>query len=233
MIFIMRTTMMAGGLLAAAALLAGCGLQDITRAANHATLDYEVKEKVARLVVVGGAGDIVVSEASGDVVTVKETLRWSSGKPITEHKVDGDALVMTYDCPQAMDNCSVDYDVYVPKGMRAEVETGSGDIHLKALSNPIKARVGSGDLEGAGLTGTLLKVEAGSGDTTVKYAAAPGSIDVVTGSGDAKITLPGGPYDVDATADSGDVTVSVTTDRNSPHKIVARADSGNVSFLPA
>ncbi len=224
---------MAGGLLATAALLTGCGLRDITQAANQATLDYEVKEKVARLVVVGGAGDIVIGEAAGNVVTVSETLHWSSAKPTTEHHVDGDALVMTYDCPHAMDNCSVDYKVHVPKGMRTELETGSGDIHLRALSNPIKAKVGSGDLEGAGLTGTDLKVEAGSGDTTLKYATAPDSIDLVTGSGTAKITLPGGPYDVDAEAKSGDVTVSVTTDQNSPHKVVARAGSGDISFLPA
>ncbi|WP_259404781.1 DUF4097 domain-containing protein [Microbispora sp. H10830] len=224
---------MAGGLLATAALLTGCGLRDITQAANQATLDYEVKEKVARLVVVGGAGDIVISEAAGNVVTVSETLHWSSGKPTTEHHVDGDALVMTYDCPHAMDNCSVDYKVHVPKGIRTELETGSGDIHLRALSNPIKAKVGSGDLEGAGLTGTDLTVEAGSGDTTLKYAAAPDSIDLVTGSGTAKITLPGGPYDVDAQAKSGDVTVSVTADQNAPHKIVARAGSGDISLLPA
>lgn len=224
---------MAGGLLATAALLTGCGLRDITQAANQATLDYEVKEKVARLVVVGGAGDIVISEAAGNVVTVSETLHWSSSKPTTEHHVDGDALVMTYDCPHAMDNCSVDYKVHVPKGMRTELETGSGDIHLRALSNPIKAKVGSGNLEGAGLTGTDLTVEAGSGDTTLKYATAPDSIDLVTGSGTAKITLPGGPYDVDAEAKSGDVKVSVTTDQNSPHKVVARAGSGDVSLLPA
>ncbi|KAB8183545.1 DUF4097 family beta strand repeat protein [Microbispora catharanthi] len=229
----MRMMVMAGGLLATAALLTGCGLRDITQAANQATLDYEVKEKVARLVVVGGAGDIVISEAAGDVVTVSETLHWSSGKPTTEHHVDGDALVVTYDCPHAMDNCSVDYKVHVPKGMRTELETGSGDIHLRALSNPIKAKVGSGDLEGAGLTATDLTVEAGSGDTVLKYATAPDSIDLVTGSGTAKITLPGGPYDVDAEAKSGDVTVSVTTDQNSPHKVVARAGSGDISLLPA
>lgn len=224
---------MAGGLLTTAALLTGCGLRDITQAANQATLDYEVKEKVARLVVVGGAGDIVISEAAGNVVTVSETLHWSSGKPTTEHHVDGDALVMTYDCPHAMDNCSVDYKVHVPKGMRTELETGSGDIHLRALGNPIKAKVGSGDLEGAGLTGAGLTVEAGSGDTTLKFATAPDTIDLVTGSGTAKITLPGGPYDVDAQAKSGDVTVSVTADQNSPHKIVARAGSGDISLLPA
>ncbi len=233
MILFVRMMVMAGGLLATAALLTGCGLRDITQAANQATLDYEVKEKVARLVVVGGAGDIVISEAAGNVVTVSETLHWSSGKPTTEHHVDGDALVMTYDCPHAMDNCSVDYKVHVPKGIRTELETGSGDIHLRALSNPIKAKVGSGDLEGAGLTGTDLTVEAGSGDTTLKYAAAPDSIDLVTGSGTAKITLPGGPYDVDAQAKSGDVTVSVTADQNAPHKIVARAGSGDISLLPA
>ncbi|SDM30859.1 hypothetical protein SAMN04489726_0911 [Allokutzneria albata] len=34
--------------------------------------------------------------------------------------------------------------------MRVEAETGSGDIHLRALGNPIKAKVGSGAVEGTG-----------------------------------------------------------------------------------
>ncbi|MFF4124998.1 DUF4097 family beta strand repeat-containing protein [Microbispora rosea] len=233
MIVCMKMAMVAGGLLATAALLSGCGLKDVTQAANQATLDYEVKEKAARLVVLGGAGDIVISEAAGGVVTVSETLHWSSGKPTTEHKMDGDALVITYDCPHAMDNCSVDYGIRVPKGMRTEVETGSGDIHLRALGNPIKAKVGSGDLEGAGLTAAGLTVEAGSGDTTLKFATAPDTIDLVTGSGTAKIMLPGGPYNVDAEAKSGETTVSVATDQNSPHRVVARAGSGDISLLPA
>ncbi|WP_250562900.1 DUF4097 family beta strand repeat-containing protein [Sphaerisporangium fuscum] len=224
---------MVGALLAAAALSAGCRLENIVPAAHRTTLGYEVKEKVARLVLVGDAGDIVVSEADGSAVKVTETLRWSSDKPTTEHKVQSDALVMRYDCPHALDNCSVDYTVEVPEGLRVEVESDSGDIHLRALGNPIKAKVGSGDLEGIGLTGPEIKVEAGSGDATLGYAAVPDDIDLKVGSGDAKITLPGGPYNVDAEAGSGDVTVSVKTDRNSPHKIVARADSGDIDFLPA
>ncbi|XVQ88408.1 hypothetical protein ACQP2K_13590 [Microbispora siamensis] len=51
--------------------------------------------------------------------------------------------------------------------------------------------------------------------------------------GCAKITLPGGPYDVDAKAKTGETTVSVKTDPNSPHKIVARAGSGDIRLLPA
>lgn len=38
MIFLVKMTVMAGGLLATAALLTGCGLRDITQAANQATL---------------------------------------------------------------------------------------------------------------------------------------------------------------------------------------------------
>ncbi|MFI6795263.1 DUF4097 family beta strand repeat-containing protein [Streptosporangium canum] len=223
---------MAGGLLATAALLAGCGLQNIGRPANQATLDYEVKEKVGGLVLVGGSGDIVITEAAGSVVKVRETLRWSSDKPTTKHEVEGDDLVMTYDCPNAVDNCSVAYTVEVPRGMRVEVETGSGDLHLRALGNPIKAKVGSGDLEGTGLTGAEIKVEAGSGDTTLKYATVPDSIGLVGGSGTAELILPGGPYNVDAKAKTGEATVSVKSDQNSPHKVVVRTGSGDISLLP-
>ncbi|MEV0146689.1 MULTISPECIES: DUF4097 family beta strand repeat-containing protein [unclassified Nonomuraea] len=228
----MKAIVLAGGLVTTAMVLTGCGLQNITKATDQAILSYEVKEKVARLVLVGGAGEVVISAADGGVVKVAETLRWTSAKPTTEHKVEGDALAMRYDCPKAMDNCSVDYTIEVPKGMAVDVATGSGDIRLQALGGPVKAKVGSGDLEGTGLTGTEIKVEAGSGDTTLKYATTPDSVDLVVGSGNTKIELPGGPYNVDAKARSGDATVSVKTDLNSPHKVVARAGSGDVSVLP-
>ncbi|MFI6792491.1 DUF4097 family beta strand repeat-containing protein [Nonomuraea sp. NPDC050383] len=228
----MKAILLVGGLVTTAMVLTGCGLQNITKAADQATLSYEVKEKVARLVLVGGAGETVISEGDGSVVKVVETLRWTSAKPTTEHKVEGDALAMRYDCPEAMDNCSVDYTIEVPKGMAVDVATGSGGIRLKALGGPIKTKVGSGDLEGTGLTGTQIKVEAGSGDAMLKYATPPDSVDLVIGSGNAKIELPGGPYNVDAKAKSGDATVSVKTDHNSPHKVVARVDSGDVSILP-
>ncbi|MFF4778572.1 DUF4097 domain-containing protein [Microtetraspora fusca] len=226
-------------------------MQNVVRAANKETVTYDVKDKVAGVVLVGGAGEIEVGEADGSVVKVDETLRWSSGKPVTEHKVEGDALVMSYECPHAMDNCSVNYTIKVPKGMRVEVkagsgdvhlnalsgptkvETGSGDVHLKALGGSITAKVGSGDLEGTGLTGAELKLEAGSGDATLQYATVPDKIDLSAGSGDAKITLPGGPYSVDVRTKTGDRTVSVKTDPNSPHKVVIRTGSGDVTLLPA
>ncbi|MGI5488908.1 DUF4097 family beta strand repeat-containing protein [Microtetraspora malaysiensis] len=252
MIFLVKAMVITGGLLASVALVSGCGLQNITRAANKETVTYDVKDKVARVVLVGGSGDIEVDEADGGGgVKVDETLRWSSGKPVTEHKVEGDALVMSYECPHAMDNCSVNYKVKVPKGMRVEakvgsgdirlnalsgptkVETGSGDVYLTELSGPITAKVGSGDLEGTGLTGTELKVQAGSGNATLKYATAPDNIDVSAGSGDAKITLPEGPYSVDAQTKTGDTTVSVKTDPSSPHRAVIRTGSGNITLLPA
>ncbi|MFF3671019.1 DUF4097 family beta strand repeat-containing protein [Microtetraspora malaysiensis] len=226
-------------------------MQNITRAANNETVTYDVKDKVARVVLVGGSGEIEVGEADDSVVKVGETLRWSSGKPVTEHKVEGDALVMSYECPHAMDNCSVSYKVKVPKGMRVEakvgsgdvrlnalsgptkVETGSGDAYLTELSGPITAKVGSGDLEGTALTGKELKVEADSGNATLKYATVPDNVNVSAGSGDAEITLPDGPYSVDTKTRSGETTISVKTDLGSPHRVVIHTGSGNVSLLPA
>ncbi|MFI6812798.1 DUF4097 family beta strand repeat-containing protein [Nonomuraea sp. NPDC050328] len=238
---------MAGSLALAALLLTGCGLQSIAQPAHQATNKYEVTEKVARLALVSDSGEVVISETSGSSVKVVETLRWSSERPTTDHKVDGDALSMSYNCPAVMDNCSVDYKVEIPKGLKVEVQADSGDVKLLDLSGPVdakldsgdltatglsgpfQARVDSGDLTATGLTGKELNGEVDSGDISLEYAGAPDKVTLVAGSGNAKLTLPAGPYSVEAAADSGDVNVSVVDDPKAPRKIIARADSGDVT----
>ncbi|MFI6291761.1 DUF4097 family beta strand repeat-containing protein [Nonomuraea sp. NPDC050790] len=228
----MKTMVLAGGVLAAAVLLTGCGLQNIGKPANQEKVEYTVSDKVVKLRLDSGSGNTEIREGSGDTVKVVETLKWSSDKPRTEHKVEGGTLVMTYDCPAAMDNCSVDYKVEVPKGLPLDLETGSGDIALKGVTGPIVASVGSGDLAGTGLLGKSASVKTGSGDTTLKYAAAPDALDLVTGSGNSVIQLPGGPYAVQAVADSGDATVTVKNDPSATRKVSVKAGSGDVSVLP-
>ncbi|MFD9939595.1 DUF4097 family beta strand repeat-containing protein [Nonomuraea sp. NPDC059023] len=228
----MKTMVLAGGLLASAVLLTGCGLQNIGKAANQETVDYSVTDKVVKLRLAGGSGDTEIREGTGGAIKVVETLKWNSDKPKTEHKVEGDTLVMKYDCPAAMDNCSVNYKIEVPKGLQLDLETGSGDIALKGVTGPIVASVGSGDLVGTGLLGKTVSVKTGSGDTKLTYAAAPDEVNLVTGSGNSVIELPAGPYAIQAVADSGDANVSVKNDPSATRKVSVKAGSGDVSVLP-
>ncbi|WP_020541794.1 DUF4097 family beta strand repeat-containing protein [Nonomuraea coxensis] len=226
----MRTIAIAGGLLAGAALLTGCGLGAIAGPSKEDTASYEVTDKVTELRLDNGSGDAVITESGGTSVRVTETLRWrGDSKPKPEHKVEGGALALSYTCPSNLGSCGVDYKIEIPKGLAVDLDSGSGDITLRALSGDVKVHVGSGDVDAADLTGKTVVADAGSGNVELKYATAPTSAQLKTGSGDISLFVPDGAYDVSTDVGSGDVKVSVKNDRSSPNKISLRAGSGNVS----
>ncbi|MBB4936889.1 hypothetical protein FHR32_001194 [Streptosporangium album] len=228
----MKTIVMAGGLLVSAALLTGCGLTSIGGSANRDTVTYQVTDKVAKLSLKSGSGDADITETGGNAVRVVEMLRWNDEKPETEHKVDGDLLSMSYDCPAKWDNCGVDYKIEIPKGLQVDLDGGSGDITLTSLTGPIGVSVGSGNVKGTGLAGEQVSVETRSGDAELKYTAVPGGVDMKTGSGNATLHVPDGPYEVRTKAGSGEIQVSVKNVVSSPHKVTMTTGSGDINVLP-
>ncbi|MGW2161773.1 DUF4097 family beta strand repeat-containing protein [Nonomuraea sp. NPDC001699] len=227
----MKTIAVAGGLLAAALVLTGCGLESLGGSSNQDTVSYEVKDKVSKLQVKSDAGDVVITETDGPAVRVIETLRWrNDDKPKPQHKVEAQALFVTYDCPSNWGSCSVDYKIEIPKGMAVDLDSGSGDITLRALSGQLTADLGSGDLDGSGMTGKKAYVKAGSGNVELKYAAAPDSTELECGSGDIVLKVPAGAYNVKTDVDSGDSAVSVKSDPSSPRTISLTAGSGDVAL---
>ncbi|TMS00104.1 DUF4097 family beta strand repeat-containing protein [Nonomuraea basaltis] len=229
----MKTMAIAGGLLGSAVLLTGCGLASIAGPNNQDTTSYQVTDKVTKLQVESHAGDTVVTETDGTAIRVVETLRWrGDDKPKAEHKVEGEALFVTYDCASTLGSCSVDYKIEIPKGLPVDLESGSGNITLRGLTGDIEVRVGSGDVDASELAGKKVVAEAGSGNVELKYTAAPDSAQVKVGSGDAVLNVPDGAYDVKTDVGSGDETVSVKADGSSPRKISLTSGSGDVSVLP-
>ncbi|MEU7743780.1 DUF4097 family beta strand repeat-containing protein [Nonomuraea sp. NPDC049158] len=228
----MKTIVIAGGLLASALLLTGCGLKDLAGPTNQDTVTYQVTDKVAKLQLKSGSGDTVLTEYDGAAVRVTETLHWRNDKPKAEHKVDGDTLSVFYSCPKGWDSCSVDYKIEVPKGLQVDAEAGSGDIAMRQLTGQIEANAGSGDVDASGLGTKKIFAEAGSGSIDLKFAVVPDSVELKSGSGDATLRVPAGAYDVKTQVGSGDVQVSVDKDPASPHKVSLTTGSGDVSVLP-
>ncbi|WP_043640625.1 DUF4097 family beta strand repeat-containing protein [Nonomuraea candida] len=231
----MKTIAIAGGLLASALLLTGCGgLASIAGPASQDTASYQVTDKVTKLQLKSGAGEAVITETGGSSVRVVETLHWRGGdKPQPEHKVEGEVLFLSYDCPDNWGSCSVNYKIEVPKGLALDLDTGSGNLTLRSLTGDVQVSVGSGDVDAAGLAGRKLTATAGSGNIELDYTAAPAVATLETGSGDITLKVPDGPYAVKTEVGTGDVVVKVKKDDSAPNRISLTAGSGDITVSPA
>jgi hypothetical protein len=230
---LMKTITIAGGLLATAALLTGCGLQSVVGPRNQDTVDYEVSDKVAALDLKLESGDADITGYDGATIKVSETLRWTDDKPQTRHAVEGDTLRLDHTCPKATwGSCSVDYKVQIPKNLKITTVAGSGNITLRALSGPLDLKTGSGDVDAADLAGKEVRAEAGSGNLTLKYTAAPSSVWMKAGSGDVSVSVPEESYNIQTKVGSGDVDLSVKNEAASPRAMTLTTGSGNIEVLP-
>jgi DUF4097 and DUF4098 domain-containing protein YvlB len=227
----MKKILVAGGLLACVASLTSCGV--FGGNSESETKTHEITDKVAVLSLKTGSGDVEITETAGTAIKITERLRWSREKPKTEREVGGDTLRVSYECPTSFDNCGVDYTVEVPKGIRLQLDAGSGDSKLRALSGPITAEAGSGTVEGSELSSKQVTVKTGSGESRLRFASAPDAVEVDTGSGGAAVFLPNGPYAVTAGAKTGEVTVGVDNDPAAARKIRVSAGSADVEVKPA
>jgi hypothetical protein len=223
----------AGAVLGAGLLLTGCGLQNVASPTKEATQDYDVAGKVAALSVRTGSGAVVVNESDRQGFHVTETLHWKGGKPTTRHPVSGDTLRLDYRCPHGDWGCGVDYEIEVPRGTQVKVDSGSGDITLRALSGELRASTGSGTIDANGLGGKRAVAETGSGDVELRFTGVPDDVKVDTGSGTGIVRVPQGTYHVTTDTGSGDRKVEVTSDYSSPRRIVVKTGSGDAKVLKA
>ncbi|UBU15691.1 DUF4097 family beta strand repeat-containing protein [Nonomuraea gerenzanensis] len=231
----MKTIAIAGGLLAAAALLTGCGLGDIAGPSHEETASYQVTDKVTKLQLKSNSGEAVITETDGSAVRVVETLHWrgDADKPKPEHKVEGEGLFLSYACPSDWGSCSVDYKIEVPKGLSVDLDAGSGNLTLRNLTGQIDLHAGSGDVDATGLAGKKVYADVGSGNLDLTYTAAPDAAELKTGSGDITLNVPDGAYDVKTDVGSGDTNVTVKKDAGSAHRLSLSAGSGDITVKPA
>ncbi|MBB4939257.1 hypothetical protein FHR32_003562 [Streptosporangium album] len=235
MISIVKTKSMiaAGALLASCVLLTGCGLQDLGKASERDEVSYDVGDQVAKLDVRGRTGNITVVEKDRTGIRVVETLHWRGDKPKTEHRVEGDALVVSYLCESDWGSCGVDYQVEVPMGLHVKVDNRSGDVTLRALSGVVEAATSSGAIVATELGGKKFLGETVSGDIELKYTAEPDDVEMETGSGNGTVYVPDGVYDVTTDAVTGDVAVKVADNSASKHRISITTVTGDAKVLPS
>jgi len=201
----------------AAALGSGCDVE-AQIATERGSFDRTVPVNgPVSLTVSNGAGDILVSAGTDNVVRVigrisaRESLagdlsaadkvrRIEANPPIVQ---DGDAIRIGEIADRGLtNNLSIDYEIVVPARTRVVSRTGSGDQQIGGIAGPVEAAAGSGDLT-VGPIGGAVTVATGSGDIDVCGAA--GEVMMRTGSGDVTASQVTGR--LHAKAGSGDIDV--------------------------
>jgi hypothetical protein len=181
----------------------------------------------SRIELDAGAGDVTVTRAEDNRVSVQRTLTWSSSRPELIETTEGDTLRLGAHCsgPSLVNRCYVTYHLRVPDSVAVNVRTGSGNVVVRDVKGQLKIASSSGDVRLGGLTGDA-DVTGGSGDVSIAYAAVPHLVRARTSSGDLRVVVPAGSYEIRAGGD--DTTVDIPSTAGAPNVINVESRSGTV-----
>ncbi len=198
-----------------------------------------------------GSGNIVVERAADRSQIEVDALVHGSATEL-QTRVVGDVLYLEHDCPSLARTCAVDWHVYLPESAASlaslVVDTGSGDVVLRALDTSVSANSGSGNVELESIHGTSFSLMTGSGDVDLRgcqtdnldaatssgnvvadLERAPQDVEINTGSGDINLVVPTAQYDLDLSTGSGDIDLrGINSDSQAQRRIELSTGSGNI-----
>jgi DUF4097 and DUF4098 domain-containing protein YvlB len=159
-----------------------------------------------------GSATIVVN--GWDQTTVRVRARGDQGTI----GFSASARRVTVDPSRSSDD--VEIEVWVPRGVRVEARTNSGDVTIRGTRGDVDAQTSSGDVSITDVH--AVSVTSLSGDAHIRQTT--GGVTVTTNNGDVTVSDVHG--DIDATSISGDVSIT-----HAASKIVrASSTSGDVGY---
>lgn len=140
----------------------------------------EIDSDFNEILVKSDAGEINLFPAEGDTLRIEMTL--TGEHTGFNYEVKNDRLTVSRDCRFLHTGvCQVDFTIYAPPSLTADLRAGSGAVQVEDWQGPLSISSGSGLVSLAGLDGETL-VQTGSGAILVEDAG--GVIGLRTGSGD-------------------------------------------------
>jgi hypothetical protein len=199
---------------------------------STAEADAQMAAPIRSVRLEGRSGDVAVRAGDVPVTTVHQRFRYRGSRPGDAYAVEGDRLVLR-ECGW---NCTVDYEVIVPRAATvsghvgsgdiildgvaaADVSVNSGDMTIREVPGTVRAQAGSGDLI---LSGVGQEVSARSSSGDIRGDRLRGRVTARADSGDIELHLDA-VQDVTAGADSGSVRLTVPPER---YRVQGQSNSG-------
>ncbi|MCD5310032.1 DUF4097 family beta strand repeat-containing protein [Kineosporia babensis] len=218
--------------------LVGVGtLAVITQFATRVQTEAVVVDSpVSSLKVKVPSGDVVLRDGpAGGPVQIEVRTTAALSDPSWSHRVKDGTLTLDGACSGSflIHNCSVAFEVVLPADVKADLDTGSGDvtvtgmnggtkahtgsgdIRLGTIGGDIQARAGSGNVHGTQLDSARAEMNTGSGDVKAEFTQATSQVNLKTGSGDVRVSFGAAPTSVNARTGSGDVRILLPNDGTS------------------
>jgi DUF4097 and DUF4098 domain-containing protein YvlB len=234
-----------------ASALAGCHSNSSTATAQKDAARYSVAGHVRTLVITGHIGDVRVTGGAAVRVSVTQHVVFHGAAPTIRHRFAAGTLSLTSRCA-ADEDCSVSYDVIVPRATAVRVTDGVGTVRLSALAGQVTVTVDAGQIDLSSLSGQLLATtRAGSiigqnissagaslrvstGEIDVSFAAPPTSISATNDVGAVILRVPDSvAYHVTTSATVGHIDVTVTQSTSASRTITASTKIGSITIEPA
>lgn len=135
---------------------------------------------------------------------------------------------VTFRCPLATGNCTLNATFRVPAQAAVSLFTGGGDATVPSFtaSRPLMLNTGGGNLTVGRLAGRL-DLETGGGDLTVSALSGTGLVQANTGGGNLTIEAMTASQ-ASVTSGGGDVELVFT---KAPDNLTVNSDGGNVTLV--
>ncbi len=226
------------GALVAAGLVAAGSVTLLDLAARHTFTTRAAYTAVRSLVVNASGGDVRLTSApAGTLLTVIEHVTEGLQDPSREAKLDG-AGTLTLKDGCSLDigpECDVSYEIAVPAGVGAVVQSGAGNVTASQLimTTPLRLSSGAGDVTAVHVSAPQLQLDSGAGDVTASLTAPAQRLEASSGAGDVTLMVPNVTYNLHASSGAGTVSdSSVQTDPSAPRRIDASSGAGDVTIVP-
>ncbi|MEV4254522.1 hypothetical protein AB0J52_15340 [Spirillospora sp. NPDC049652] len=195
---------------------------------------------------------VTVRSAASGQARLRKDLHWTLARPQIRTSWDGDTLRLKAICEDGAFNrfglCDAEVTLSVPPGVsvRGRVASGtlavrglsggvdvvgnSGTLELSDLSGPVRARVGSGSVNGERLRSGDVSATAGSGSIDLGFTSAPQRVVARTGSGSIALAVPAGSrYALSGRSGSGSWEIADgIVDSSSANSLDLTTGSGSV-----
>jgi hypothetical protein len=200
-----------------------------------------------------GEVEIVPSDKD-DEISVRRSLTYGLRRPYVEERIDGATFrVRDGNCPMPVADCHVRWLLQIPRGLRLEIATKTGDITVSGMAGPVNLTSTSGAVNAEALSGqtaqllshkgpvtgtemrsTHVVATSRSGDVSLTFRTPPKLMHGTSTTGSVGVVLPDGDETYKIVAVAGDSKLKTVTAKHDPESnrsVTVRSDKGPVTVL--
>lgn len=205
----------------------------IVQSTSHGT--HELPAGLVGLDLDSQLGDIRIrAAAQGEEPHADVTVRSGLTDPEVTSEVHADSAELISTCQRWwwVDNCSVDWDIVVPRDTELTIRNEVGEITVTEVIGPLWVTSGVGGLTAHDIGSPTVQASSSVGDITLELISPPQQVEATSSTGDVTVAVPndGTGYRVLTDTSVGSVTNELGSDGEEDRVIDVSTSIGDITL---